>query len=111
MNSYKFRLQLKRAAINLAPSAVILAVTALGARLHVSWFELSSNNDVLFVLLAFAALLPLTKLPLLFLTVEDPPFWHFGMWAGESAQERVAQIELLQQRLNDSSLTVKDSRP
>ncbi len=110
MNNYKFRSQLKRAAINLAPSAVILAVIALGAALHVSWFELSWSNDVLFVLLAFAALLPLTKLPLLFLTVEDPPFWQFGTWAGESAQDRAVQIELLEQRLRDSSLAVRDSR-
>lgn len=110
MNSYKFRLQLKRAAINLAPSAVILAVIALGAALHVSWFELSWSNDVLFVLLAFAALMPLTKLPLLFITAEDPLFWQFGMWARESAQERAVQIELLEQRLRDSSLAVRDSR-
>lgn len=82
---------------------------ALGAALHVSWFELSWSNDVLFVLLAFAALLPLTKLPLLFFTVGDPLFWQFGTCAGESAQERDAQIELLQQHLKDSSLAIRDS--
>ena len=101
--------RLKRAAINLAPSVAILAVIALGAALRVSWFELSWNNDVLFVLLAFAALLPLTKLPLLFLTVEDPLFWQFGTWAGESAQARALHLEWLQQCLDDSSLMRKRS--
>ncbi len=110
MDKKIFHTRLKRAAINLAPSVVIFGVIALGAGLHVSWFELSWSNDVLFVLLAFAALLPLTKLPLMFLTVEDPPFWQFGTWAGESAQDRAVQIELLEQRLRDSSLAVRDSR-
>ena len=72
MNNYKFRSQLKRAAINLAPSAAIVGVIVLGAAVRVPWFELSWSNDVLFVILAFAALLPLTKLPVLFLTVADP---------------------------------------
>ncbi len=104
------RAQLKRAVFNLAPSAAILIVIAFGAALRVAWFELVWSNDVLFVLLAFAALLPLTKLPLLFLTIEEPLFWQFGTCAGESAQERAVQIELLEQRLRDSSLAVRDSR-
>lgn len=109
MDKNFLKFHLKGAAINLAPSAVILAVIALGAALHVSWFELSWNNDVLFVLLAFAALLPLTKLPMMFLKDERPLFWEFGIYVGESAQERDAQIELLEHRLKDSSLAVKDS--
>lgn len=103
MNSCTFRAQSQRAAVNLAPSVAILGVIALGVALRVSWFELSWRNDVLFVLLALAALLPFTKLPLLFLTVESPPCGQFGSWAGETAKERAAQIELLEEHLKDSS--------
>ncbi len=106
MNKHKLRFQLKCAAINLVPSAIIFTIIVSGAALHVSWFELSWSNDVLFVLLALAGLLPLTKLPLLFLNVQDPPFWQFGAWAGASAQERAAQIELLEEHLKDPSLAV-----
>ena len=109
MDKKLLHLSLKHAAVNLAPSVAILGVIAFGAALHVSWFELSWSNDVLFVLLALATLLPLTKLPLLCLHVEDAPFWQLGAWAGASAQERAAQIELLQQYVKDSSLAVGDS--
>lgn len=109
MDKKILRARVKRAAINLAPSAAILAVIALGSALRLPWFELSWQNDVLFVLLAIAVLLPLTKLPLLFLNGEDSLFSQIDTWGGVSAQERDAQIELLQQRLQDASLQVRES--
>ncbi len=109
MNNSKFRARLQYTAINLAPSVVILGVIAFGAALHAPWLELSWNNDVLFVLLAFAALLPLMKLPFLFLTVEEPMFWQFGTGAGESVEERTARVEILQQRREDLRLEILQS--
>lgn len=100
---------LKRAAINLAPSVAILGVIVLGAALHVAWFELSWNNDVVFVLLAIAVLLPLLKLPLLFFSTDDQLFWQFGMWSQPSASDRAAHIELLQRHLQDAALQGKES--
>lgn len=100
MDKSGMRAQFYRWAICLAPSVVILGVIGLGAGLRVSWFELSWSNDLVFVLVAIAALLPVTKLPLLFLdfkqtklmlaTFPDLPL---------NPRERAAQIQYLQPRL------------
>ncbi len=110
MDKHKFRFQLKRAAINLVPSAVIFSIIASGAALHVSWFELSWNNDIVFVLLVLAVLMPLTKLPLLFLIKEEPLIWQLGTWFGESACEYVTQLESVQSRPEDSLMQVGESK-
>lgn len=110
MNKKTLHANWKHALINLAPSGTILVGIALGAVLHVSWLELTWNNDVVFVLLVIAVLLPLTKLPLLFLNGEEPLFSQISPWGAASAQERDAQIELLQQRLQDASPQAGESK-
>ena len=109
MDKEKIRAWLLRCIICLAPSAVILAVIYSGAGLHMSPFELAWHNDLVFALLVIAFFLPLTKLPLLFLRAEQQSLCLLDDWASYNKQERAAQSELLERRLNE--LRVEGSLP
>lgn len=109
MDKEKIRARLLRCIICLAPSAVILAVIYSGAGLHISSFELSWHNDLVFALLVIAFFLPLTKLPLLFLRAEQHSLCLLDDWASYNKQERAAQSEILERRLNE--LSVEGSLP
>ena len=82
---------------------MVLGINAIAAPVF------DANNDVVFVLLAIAVLLPLLKLPLLFFSTDDQLFWQFGMWSQPSASDRAAHIELLQRHLQDAALQGKES--
>lgn len=98
MDQKEIRKQIRRWAICLAPSAVILAVIWVGAGLRVPLFELSWNNDCVFALLVTVFLLPLTKLPLLFFdNQEGIALTGFPDLAGGASA--AAQIQILRARL------------
>lgn len=104
------RPHLKRVVINLAPSAVILVIIALGAGMGVSWFELAWKNDVVFVLLAIALFLPLTKLPQLFFITEEPLVGQCSVCAEASAPVRAAQMEGFEVREGSASPRMRPER-
>lgn len=87
-----WRAQIKRWAICLAPTAIILLAISIGAGLHLPLFALSWNNDCVFALLVIALLLAVTKLPLLLLGQVDDE-------AVMILEARDGQLSLLRARL------------
>lgn len=107
MNKRVANLRLTGSLICLAPSAVILVGIAVGAALRLPGFDFSWGNDIVFALLVIAVFLPLTRLPMLLLHSDQQALWHLGAWTGGSDQERTAQIEILERRLDALNLEMR----